>query len=180
MRRSWCESERSSTFGHGCAAVTVHPPTQPRAASAQCAEPAPSASPASARRRRRRHGGRIWTTGPKARAFTRGSGNWDRSGSPQTSSTCFTSGYDAMARQRASDSLPGVVLQIPQGIAVAVACCNHKSPVLFTFSSIFCGFFYASSSLKPTGIHIYVYIHLQNIQRSYLHLFTKSDAKISH
>lgn len=74
------------------AAVTVHPPTQPRAASAQCAEPAPSASPASARRRR--HGGRIWTTRPKARAFTRGSGNWDRGGSPQTSSTCFTSGYD--------------------------------------------------------------------------------------
>lgn len=42
------DSESSSTFGHGTTAVTVHPPTQPRSASAECAEPAPPASLASA------------------------------------------------------------------------------------------------------------------------------------
>lgn len=43
------DSESSSTFGHGTTAVTVHPPTQPRSASAECAE---AASPACSPQRR--------------------------------------------------------------------------------------------------------------------------------
>lgn len=65
------DSESSSTFGHGTTAVTVHPPTQPRSASAECAEAASPASLASAAgaygptgwRRQHSHADRVTGTG---------------------------------------------------------------------------------------------------------------------
>lgn len=60
------DSESSSTFGHGTTAVTVHPPMQPRSASAECAEPAPPAADAYGQtgwRRQHSHADRVTGTG---------------------------------------------------------------------------------------------------------------------